>query len=110
MFPDCREHGRVVDAVALASELRSKRRVQHDRIAPLEVIEPQAARRALAQEALGRIQAREVVQQAREARTVGAFAVLLGQAVGEASDADRMGETMLLGELFADGAREGDEG
>ena len=49
------------------------------------------------------------MEQPGDARPAGAFAMLLRQAIGETSDAERVGETMFLRELLAYGARECDE-
>jgi hypothetical protein len=72
------EHGRVVHAEAFASEFGPEASVEHDRVAPFEIVDRHGSRRALGEEAFDAKEPREIVQQAGQSGSRRIFAVALG--------------------------------
>ncbi len=93
---DRRENGGILDREQLARQLGAQPSVEHDRVGPFEGVDRQAARLAFSDQPFGRIEPREVVEQAGGPGGSRVQAVGLGERIGQARDPDGVGEAVRL--------------
>jgi len=106
VFFDCGENVGVVHAEPLARNRRSQARVQQRRVFPLVGRNLKPAREAFGDQALRRVQTRQIVEQSGEASLCRVDAVPPGQQLGPARNPDTVRVAVLLTDMVANLAGE----